>query len=225
MNFQTFFSSFRLTMILAGQEIGSEQFHLQPCTAGMTGSWQGYDLTVYVSRRDGGLEFFASLEKDGPVSCSWICAEMVYETQQPERCLVPGGGFHVGIAGLHRLSAERFTPEDSQFCGLFRSSTEPCLLLGTVIPQHNLHVYQAKLLGENRICLQAKTKFTTGQGQLSRIETEKTLVITGKTPLAAMEAYAAHVPMLPKMADPLVGWSTWDYYFTDITPADLTENL
>lgn len=224
MRLNTIFTDVRMTLLIGGREVDAVEFYLRPTKTGFFGSWEGHELTVCLEQINGYPAFSATLRREGGVDCRWIKTELRYPCDRPERCLVPGGGSSVGIAGLHRLT-EKPTAEDSRFCGVFRSSTEPCLLLATVNPQQNRHLYQASVSNAQEVCLTAKTYFTSGQATLNRVTTEKTMVLHGLTPLAAMEAYAAHVPQLPKTAEPLVGWSTWDYYFTAIEPSDLTENL
>ena len=136
-------------------------------------------------------------------------------------------GKSVDTSGMPRLCDVKRTPQDSAISGLFFSAQEPCLFLGTQLPQKFLHLYQAELMDSHTVVFTGITYFPVGMRNREVLTTEKTYLIEGMAPLAAMQKYAEHIPNLPKekFPAPLVGWNSWDYYFTTISAEAVKENL
>lgn len=129
---------------------------------------------------------------------------------------------HSGVITLQEQS-----PESDLFTGLFYGADRPCLFLGTILPQNNLHKYQVTVLDDHTLEITGITEFTEGQSVMDTLCTEKTLIIQAETPLQAMKRYADHLPDLSKaqLPDPMVGWNSWDYYFTTVSSEAVRENL
>lgn len=125
-------------------------------------------------------------------------------------------------SGIVRLDGE--TPESTMICGLFYGADKPCLFLGTQLPQNNIHRYQVRYVDEDTVEIIGKTEFTVGQSVMENLYSETTLVFTGDTPLKAMQKYADHLADIP-VPEPMVGWNSWDYYFTTVSSEAVRENL
>ena len=220
-------SGVKMVLSIGGQELSGQAFTMQPTANGYVGTYEDYTVRMELETDVSMLSFRAVLEHPSAVNCDWIRFDTDITNIVAETCLIPCAGKQLGDTAVYRPKLNETTPESSMYCGIFQAGRKPCVLFGTKLPQNNLHFYQATQIGSHTIRISAKTHFTTGQKTLTSAETETTMVYTGLRPLEAMEAYASHVPMLPaeKFADPLVGWSTWDYYASTITAEDLTENL
>lgn len=213
-----------------GQEFGLTKTLDQDDQISYEGVWNGITLTLLVKRVDDHLvKICAQLGSEQPFHCDRIVFDFLYHKEQADfsECYVPGGNMSCGIAGLKKLKDTPVTPEDIRFCGLFHSSTAPCLLLGTVIPSNMILKYQAALEEKDSVRFTATNYFTSSRSDQYRLTTETICVITGLTPAAAIMRYAQMLPQIPaeEFAKPLIGWSTWDYYFTAINPEDLEENM
>ena len=194
------------------------------------GVWNGITLTLLLKRVDAHLvQLHAHLRSDKAFHCDKIVVDFLYHKEQADlsECYVPGGNMGCGIAGLKQLKNTPETPEDVRFCGLFQSSKDPCLLLATVIPSNMILKYKATLEAKDRVRFTATNYFTSSRSDQYSLLTETICVITGLTPVAAVTRYGQLLPQIPneKFAKPLIGWSTWDYYFTAINPEDLEENM
>lgn len=229
------FEKTALRVRLWGEEVAGDAFHLQPRAVEpgrvlYEGAYHGVALTVEVWREDETLlKLQASLQSDRPFQCDRLVFEGWYHQPGADfsGCYVPGGNRTCGVTGLKRLGDVPVTPEDVRFCGLFSGSDEPCLLLATVIPSNWMLTYQAALEGRDRVRFTATNHFTSGEAQRHCLKTETVCVLTGLTPTEAIRRYSRQLPLLSEaqFASPLVGWSSWDYYFTDITPENLEENM
>lgn len=168
----------------------------------------GAQIALFVSNRTG-----RALE-----AISW---HMVCRGENMAKCRVPLS-CDVRNSGVVELKEE--SPVSTMFTGLFYGSGKPCLFLGTKLPQHNIHNYQVKALSDDAVEIIGTTEFTVGQSFAENLRSETTLVYEKKTPLEAMQAYARHLPDYPIPA-PMVGWNSWDYYFTTVSSQAVRENL
>ncbi len=191
----------------------------------------GYDklrVTCSLLPEGGGISWTTELESSVPLECESIALHLTYREKGVDLSdrRVPCAGKNVADSGLHKIGKWGRTKEDTRFCGLFESSTNPCVFLGTKIPQKNLHLYQALLMEKDTVRFTATTSFTVGQQKNLKLKTETTWILTGKTPLESLLAYASHIPTLPddRFAAPLIGWNTWDYYFSALSHEDIMEN-
>ena len=231
--FRDIFSDFHLELSFGGTVIDAAQFQLREQLhtqheSVYTGSLYHCNLRVQVERLDAHtLVLCVHLDSEQPFCCDSIRMSAAYEAPDADlgQCYVPGGALDCGRAGLHRLSDRPLPPEDIRFCGLFSGSREPCLLLATQLPCSQMLLYQAALLRSDCVRFTAVNRFTPAERY--HLQTERMLVITGLTPLAALQRYAGTLPEIPpsRLAPPLRGWSTWDYYFTCYRMDDLRENM
>lgn len=229
------FSQIRIGISFRDQLVDSREFGLTETSdrddqISYEGVWNGITLTLLVKRVDAHLvKIRAQLHNGRPFHCDKIVFDFLYHKKQADfsECYVPGGNMNCGIAGLKKLKNTPVTPEDVRFCGLFHSSTEPCLLFGTVIPSNMILKYQAALEEKDRVCFTATNYFTSSRSDQYHVTTETICVITGLNPAAAIAYYGQQLPEIAgeAFAEPLIGWSTWDYYFTAINPEDLEENM
>ena len=233
--FDEIFSGLQVEARFDGQLVGAEQFALREETSSAdsalyTGCWEQRRLRMQVRRLDPHtISMHLGLESAEPFHCDQLRVSFLYEEPGADlsACCVPGGGLNCGVTGLHRLSQRPVTPEDVRFCGLFRSSREPCLLFGTQLPSSWMLLYQAALEQKDRVRFTAVNRFTGSQADQYSLSAETILVFTGLTPPEAVARYGRTLPPLPaeRFADPLIGWSTWDYYFTAFGPEDIAENM
>lgn len=135
------------------------------------------------------------------------------------RVPLPCSTQHSGIIEL-----DKQTPESTMICGLFYGADKPCLFLGTQLPQKNVHLYQVRRLDEDTVEIIGKTEFTVGQSVMEYLQSETSLMFTGDVPFKAMQKYADHLPDI-SIPDPMVGWNSWDYYFTTVSSEAVRENL
>ncbi len=234
-----FFTGFSVEQLNISMKNGRIRLRLEDFD--LTQGWDGTEIYRVTGRLDGlrlewlfyreehGGSFEISLSSERALDCDSIAASLRYREpgEDLSRRRVLCGGKRVQDAGLHPLGGRREPPEDSLLCGLFDSSRRPCLLLGTRLPQSNLHLYKASLIGRDQVTFTVTTRFTRGQGKLTELKTERTLVIFGKTPLEAMGRFGERLPPLTGKAypPPLVGWNSWDYYFAALSHEDIMENL
>lgn len=216
--------------IVDSLEFGLTEKPVQENLVCYEGKWNDITLTLMVERTDANLvKINAQLKSDRPFHCDKIIFNYLYNSPQADfsECYVPGGNLSCGIAGLKKLKNTPVTPEDVRFCGLFHSSTEPCLLFGTLIPCNMILKYRAILEKKDQVRFTATNYFTSSRSDQYHLSTETICVITGLTPAAAITRYGQLLPEIPdeEFAKPLIGWSTWDYYFTAIDPEDLDENM
>lgn len=193
------------------------------------GTWRGSfaGLTLWLRWEDR-QRLSAQMDNNMNMSCDSIQWVVVYKdvTKDLTNSFVPCAGMDVFNSGLFHLGKCKKTKPDSQISGLYLGANEPCLFLGTKLPQKNLHLYQAELKSKSVVKFTATTYFTEGQRKKSTLHTETTFIFEGLMPLQAMTRYSEHVPQLlpEKFAKPLVGWNSWDYYFSALTHDDIIEN-
>lgn len=216
--------------LVDGSEFALKERTIQENFVVYEGAWNDIALSVMVKQTDDNLiKMNAQLKSEQPFHCDKIALRYLYCKPRADfsQCFVPGGNMGCGIAGLKQLKTTPVTPEDVRFCGLFHSSMEPCLLFGTVIPSNMILKYQAELEAKDRVLFTATNYFTSSRSDQYYLLTETICIITGLTPAAAVIRYGQLLPEIPaeKFADPLIGWSTWDYYFTAINPEDVEENM
>ena len=135
------------------------------------------------------------------------------------RVPLPCSTQHSGIVAL-----KKETPESTMLTGLFYGADKPCLFIGTQLPQNNIHLYQVRRLDADTVEIIGKTEFTQGQSVMEHLQSETSLVFSGDTPLKAMQNYADHLADIP-VPEPMVGWNSWDYYFTTVSSQAVRENL
>lgn len=138
-------------------------------------------------------------------------------------CRVPLACSDVRHSGVVTLDGS--SPKSSLFTGLFYGADKPCLFFGTQLPQNNLHDYCVSRQDDDHVIISGTTQFTQGQSVREQLVTETTIMIHAATPLQAMQRYASHLPVVPDTAPPMVGWNSWDYYFTTISADAVRENL
>lgn len=127
---------------------------------------------------------------------------------------------HSGVVALKGQ-----TPASSMLTGLFYGADKPCLFLGSRLPQNNIHNYQVTALNDDTVEITGTTEFTVGQGAMEQLTGETAILVLDQTPLQAMQTYADHLPELTNLAEPMVGWNSWDYYFNTVSAEDVKENL
>lgn len=135
------------------------------------------------------------------------------------RVPLPCSTQHSGVVKLGEAS-----PESSLMTGLFFGANKPCLFFGTKLPQNNIHHYQVRRIDEDTVEIIGKTEFTVGQSTMGKLCSETTLVCAGETPRKAMQEYADHLADI-SVPEPMVGWNSWDYYFTTVSSEAVRENL
>lgn len=195
-----------------------------------TGRMEGecLGMKVYLSHDEQG-RLTLTLINPTDMACESLGWSLIYRDDARDLSLgrVHCFGKSVDTSGMPRLCDVKITPQDSAISGLFLGAKEPCLFLGTELPQSFLHLYQAKLVDEHEVEFTGVTYFPVGMRTREVLTTEKTYLIDGMTPLAAMQKYAEHIPNIPteKLAAPLVGWNSWDYYFATVSAEAIKENL
>lgn len=200
----------------------------QEGTEVLRGTAAGLTLRFLLTPEADGIWLEVQLEGEKPLDCESLSWTLRYRRPGDDLsgCLVPCAGKYVADSGLRRIGEKGGTKEDTRLCGLFQGARRPCVLLGTRLPQKNLHLYSTRLEERDTVLFRATTYFTEGQGGETRLCSERTLLLQGKTPLEALRRYGEHLAPLPreKFSDPLVGWNTWDYYFSALRQEDVLEN-
>lgn len=169
-----------------------------------------------------GTEISLSVENHTGNAIHSISWEILCKGTGISDCRVPlpcSGAEYSGVVKL-----EDKTPESSMMTGLFYGADKPCLFWGTKLPQNNIHKYQVARIDENTVTITGTTEFTVGQSVMKNLSTETTLMFTGYPPLLATQKYAEHLPDV-SVPDPMIGWNSWDYYFTTVSSEAVRENL
>lgn len=200
--------------VLSGEQLG-----LQAVDGGYMGASDGVSLRLYT-----GSSIYAAVENRSGRGISAIRWQITCSGKGLARCRVPLP-CSVRHSGVVELKTQ--TPASTLFTGLFYGADQPCLFFGTKLPQNNLHQYQVSRIDDDTVTITGTTEFTVGQSSMAFLVTETTLAVTGKTPLQATQIYADHLPDLPaaQLPDPMIGWNSWDYYFTTVSSAAVRENL
>lgn len=168
-----------------------------------------------------GEKIALSVHNPQQLAITAIAWQLLCEGENIACCRVPlpCSTQHSGIVKL-----EKETPESTMLTGLFYGADKPCLFIGTQLPQNNVHLYQVRRLNDNSVEIMGKTEFTVGQSVMEHLQSETSLMFTGDVPVKAMQKYAGHLPDIP-IPDPMVGWNSWDYYFTTVSSEAVRENL
>ena len=168
-----------------------------------------------------GQEIALSVENQTGKAIDSISWQMLCKETGIANCRVPlpCSTQHSGVVCL-----ENESPKSTMITGLFFGADKPCLFLGTKLPQNNVHRYQVRRVDDDTVTITGTTEFTVGQSTMENLHCEITLVCTGETPVKAMEKYAGHLADIPVPA-PMIGWNSWDYYFTTVSSAAVRENL
>ena len=163
-----------------------------------------------------------SVKNPEKIPVSAISWHILCRGKDAANCRVPLACSTVRHSGVVKLEKE--SPESSLFTGLVYGAQKPCLFLGTKLPQNNIHRYQVRRIDSDTVEITGKTEFTVGQSVMEALCTETTLIFENLSPLAAMESWADHLADIPVPA-PMVGWNSWDYYFTTVSSQAVRENL
>ncbi len=107
--------------------------------------------------------------------------------------------------------------------GAFPDSSGTGLFLGTLLPQRYLHTYHVQMI-ESGLSFSATTSYPEGLRSQTRLESETTWICASRSVCAAIETFAAFIPPMPDMVQP-IGWNSWDYYFSSVALDDLIENM
>lgn len=192
----------------------------------MEGDALGMHITLAENEKN---QLTLTLTNPTGLACDRLGWSFIYKDTEADLSLgrVHCFGQTVMTSGMPRLCDIKKSPLDSCISGLFMGARKPCLFLGTKLPQHNIHQYQAELKNQHEVLFSAVTKIPIGMRKREVLSTETTYIYDGLKPLEAMQKYAEHIPNLPdeKYPKPLVGWNSWDYYFTTISAEAVQENL
>lgn len=190
---------------------------LQPVHSGLYQA-RAESLTLELSV---GEKIALSVHNPRQLAITAISWQLLCEGENIACCRVPlpCSTQHSGIVKL-----EKETPESTMLTGLFYGADKSCLFIGTQLPQNNIHLYQVRRLNDNSVEIMGKTEFTVGQSVMEHLQSETSLIFTGDVPFKAMQKYAGHLPDIP-IPDPMVGWNSWDYYFTTVSSEAVRENL
>lgn len=139
---------------------------------------------------------------------------------------IPTGYDNVFSSGMKLLGQERRTGPDSMMCALFYSYSEPCLFLGTLIPQKNIHSYYVELIDRFNATIRAETVFTYGQSLQKSLSTESFWISGDKNPVDSIMAWSENFDKIPDSKKSIItGWNSWDYYFSTVSHDDIMENV
>lgn len=185
-------------------------------------------LRIYMRKKEECWQLQMEWEGNGRLACrslGWSLSFILPEQGRGD-LKVPCAGRYVSDCGLYPLNTGASTKPDSRLSGLFFGPHRPCLLIGTEIPQKNLHLYTVTRIDENTVWISGKTTFPKGQGLASVLRTEVSFIYQGLIPVEAVSAYGRHVSVIPEkaFAEPLIGWNSWDYYFSALRQEDIWEN-
>lgn len=191
------------------------------------------DFRLFIEKKDEHLtRVYAELSGSEKFHCESIKLVLHYTDPDADvgEYTVPNGGWglNCGLTGLYKLKDyDGASPDNLRVCGLFGGSTEPSFLLASEIPGHFMMGYTAEMVDAHSAVLTATTRYTSCAAGQTFVRTEIMDVVTGLPPVRALQHYAAQMPKLQKDSHnaPLVGYNTWDYYYTDFGPEDVEENL
>lgn len=208
-------------------QLRGSDFHLRQVDAShMEGDALGMHITLEEDERS---RLTLTLMNSTDLTCDSLGWSFVYHNADEDLSLgrVHCFGKSVNTSGMPRLCDIKKSQPDSCISGLFMGARKPCLFLGTELPQHNIHLYQAELQNQHEVLFTAVTKIPIGMRKRETLSTETTYVYDGLRPVEAMQKYAEHIPNLPsdKYSEPLVGWNSWDYYFSTVSAKAVQENL
>jgi hypothetical protein len=112
--------------------------------------------------------------------------------------------------------------------GAFPDSRLPGLFLGTILPQNNRHFYAVEPSGPEALRFTASTFFqtTSGDNPLPNQYTSESTWFSAAFPIGkVIEAYASHLaPLSCGQEKAVLGWNSWDYYFSALKLEDILEN-
>lgn len=222
--------SISVSISVAGAQVDAQQLKMQLQSESKTlhryeGHWNNCTVEVEVRKKGKILYLSGCLTAEEPLDCDSVALSLLWQQEGADL-----SGYYVpefGTTGMQTLAERTESRESSRFCGLFGGSHTPALLLGTVLPQNDRHMYRAQLVTQDTVQFTATTYYTKGRSMQKQLQTETTALFFGMAPVKALEAYAELTPSLPadKFAEPLVGWNTWDYYFNAVSQDDMAENL
>lgn len=181
----------------------------------------GFAENLSVSLKTGS-EIFLAVENRTGKALSSVSWQILCKGRKIADCRVPLPCSDARHSGVVKLEDE--TPQSSMMTGLLYGADKPCFFLGTRLPQNNVHHYQVRRIDEDTVTITGTTEFTVGQSVMEKLHTETTLVFEGDTPLNTMRKYADHLADIP-VPEPMVGWNSWDYYFTTVSSQAVRENL
>lgn len=214
---------------LLGGDFGLQERKRQGDSMLFCGAFEGMELEVRFQKEGNGTWMQLKLRGAKPLFCEKLGWSLKYQDKGKDLSAgrVPCMGKYVADSGLHGIGEKRGSKPDTRLSGLFLDAKSPCIFLGSRIPQKNIHLYETKLLEKDTVLFRAVTSFPEGQQKKTELESEETLLLLGLTPREALQEYGSHVPLLEEesFAAPLVGWSSWDYYFSAVSQADIQENL
>lgn len=185
-------------------------------------------FTLFCTRSHGGVSMRLTATGPDALMIKSIALSLAYASQEDLSCArVPTGYSNVFASGMKLLGKETKTGPDSMMCGLFLSHRKPCLFLGTLIPQKNLHHYSTELTGKHSARIKSETGFTYGQRLQTSLSTETVWISTEKNPLDAISAWHSHFSPLAVNNDATIvtGWNSWDYYYSTVSHEDILENI
>ena len=133
--------------------------------------------------------------------------------------------------GNHSCSTHRYPcelAEDTEYCanctGLFGDLSSNGTALAMVAPFSNIVGAGAKK-ANGRLEYFAKTEYTTGMQKSHSLVAEKVFFAADITISKLYDVYRSMLPQSSFPMPKLTGWNTWDYYFSNVTPEDIFENI
>lgn len=109
--------------------------------------------------------------------------------------------------------------------GKFHDLSGEGIVLAGVAPFANIYVSVACKSDDGSFTFSARTEFTEGMLEEKSLQAECVYLCENVSINNFFDAYRAMLKKSSFAMPKLTGWNTWDYYLTNVTPADIEENV
>ena len=129
------------------------------------------------------------------------------------------------VSDLEELDKENWgTDGQRMLFGVFPDRKDEGIFIGNLLPQRFLHSHKVYRSDDDSLVFTSTTKYPEGPSLQNNVISETTWVCGAKNAKDALDTYASFMPQMPTR-EPLVGWNSWDYYFSTVSLDDVIENM
>ena len=131
----------------------------------------------------------------------------------------------IKVSDLEELKKENWGSDGQRMIyGVFPDREGEGLFIGNMLPQRFVHTHKVHSSDSDSLVFVSTTKYPEGPSLQNTLTSESIWVCGTKNAKEALETCASFMPEMPAK-ELVVGWNSWDYYFSTVSLNDLIENM
>lgn len=190
-----------------------------------TGTWNEISIEwIFISCPLGFLET-VELDSSKPIGCKQI--DFFYTVKYTDDMLnwiIPMFGNRTTDSGVKFVSDLNHRGNTCRATGLFEDLSQKGLMLAEVIPLKFIFNCRAARK-DDTLLFSTETIYTPACSQSTHVSSQLTWFCNNCTPREGMDFLKNMLPKSTLSKPKVVGWNSWDYYFTTISHEDIMENV